>query len=193
MTSKQIVLITGAASGIGHEIWLAFLENGDQVVFTDVNTEKVTEVARKLREDGYECLGIGCDVTNEGDIESMIKKTIAHYGRIDTLINNAGLQHVALLEEFPTEKFKQLIQVMLVAPFMTTKHIFPYMKKQQFGRIINIASINGLIDFAGKAPYNSAKHGMIGLTKVTALECAENGVTVNALCPDYVDTPLVRN
>jgi 3-hydroxybutyrate dehydrogenase len=109
------------------------------------------------------------------------------------LINNAGIQHVAPIEEFPIEKFELLIKIMLTAPFIATKFAFPHMKKQKFGRIINMASINGLIGFAGKAAYNSAKHGVIGLTKVSALESAEHGITVNAMCPGYEDTPLVRN
>lgn len=94
--------------------------------------------------------------------------------------------------DFPVEKFEYMLKVMVVAPFMAMKHVLPVMKKQNFGRIINIASINGLIGFAGKSAYNSAKHGVIGLTKVAALETAEYGITVNALCPGYVDTPLVR-
>ena len=109
------------------------------------------------------------------------------------LVNNAGLQHVAPIEEFPTEKFELLVRVMLVAPFVAIKHAFPVMKRQRSGRIVNVASINGLVGFAGKAGYNSAKHGLIGLTKVAALEGAAHGITVNALCPGYVDTPLVRN
>ncbi len=112
-------------------------------------------------------------------------------GRIDVLINNAGIQHVAPLEEFPTDKFEFMIKIMLTAPFVATKLVFPLMKKQKFGRVLNISSINGLIGFAGKAGYNSAKHGVIGLTKVAALEGVEHGITVNALCPGYVDTPLV--
>ncbi|MED1673872.1 3-hydroxybutyrate dehydrogenase, partial [Pallidibacillus thermolactis] len=119
-------------------------------------------------------------------------ETVTNFGRLDVLINNAGLQYVSTIEEFPTEKFEHLIKVMQVAPFMTIKKVFPIMKKQKFGRIINMASINGLIGFAGKAAYNSAKHGVIGLTKVAALEAAQYGITVNALCPGYVDTPLVR-
>ena len=115
------------------------------------------------------------------------------FGRIDILVNNAGLQHVAPIEEFPTEKFELLIKVMLTAPFIGIKNVFPMMKEQGFGRVINMASINGVIGFAGKAAYNSAKHGVIGLTKVAALEGAAHGITVNALCPGYVDTPLVRN
>lgn len=108
------------------------------------------------------------------------------------LFNNAGLQHVSKIEEFPTEKFRQMIGIMLVAPFIGTKHVMPIMKEQGSGTILNMASINGVIGFAGKAAYNIAKHGVIGLTKVAALEAAEHGVTVNAICPGYVDTPLVR-
>ena len=120
-------------------------------------------------------------------------ETYKRYGRIDILINNAGLQYISPIEEFPTDKFELLIKVMLVASFITTKHVFSIMKKQNFGRIINMASVNGLIGFAGKAAYNSAKHGVIGLTKVTALEGAAYNITANALCPGYVDTDLVQN
>lgn len=108
-------------------------------------------------------------------------------------MNNAGLQHVSFIEDFPTEKFEQMLKVMVTGPFIAIKHALPVMKKQKFGRIINMSSINGLVGFSGKAAYNSAKHGVIGLTKVAALEAAEYGVTVNALCPGYIDTPLVRN
>ncbi len=132
-------------------------------------------------------------MTNEEELKEAIDQTVATYGRLDVLINNAGMQHVSSVEEFPTETFEFITKLMLVAPFMATKHAFPIMKEQGFGRIINMASINGLIGFAGKAAYNSAKHGVIGLTKVTALEGAEHGITVNAMCPGYVDTPLVRN
>lgn len=193
MVKDKVVLITGAASGIGYEIGLEFVKNGAKTVFTDVNEEKVHEVTEKLADEGYACLGIKCDVTNEEDIKQAVNQTVEKYGRIDVLINNAGLRHVANIEDFPTERFEFLIKVMLVAPFVATKHVFPIMKKQGGGRILNMASINGLIGFAGKSAYNSAKHGVIGFTKVAALEGAEHGVTVNAICPGYVDTPLVRN
>ena len=139
-----------------------------------------------------EVIGLKADVTSEEDIIQLIKQAKDKYGRIDIFINNAGLQHVAPIEEFPTEKFELMIKIMLTAPFIAIKNVLPIMKEQGFGRIINISSINGLIGFANKAAYNSAKHGVIGLTKVAALESASSGITVNALCPGYVDTPLVR-
>ena len=187
-----MVFITGAASGIGYEIGKEFAKNGAKVALSDINTEKVQAVSENLRKDGYDCIGLKCDVTNEKELQQALDETVEKYGRLDVLINNAGLQHVASIEDFPTEKFEFMTKVMLVAPFMATKHVFPLMKEQGFGRIINMASINGVIGFAGKAAYNSAKHGLIGLTKVAALEGAANGITVNAMCPGYVDTPLVR-
>jgi len=125
--------------------------------------------------------------------EKAIDQTYQKYSRIDILINNAGLQYISPIEDFPTAQFELLLKVMLTAPFIAIKHVFPVMKKQAFGRIINMASVNGLIGFVGKAAYNSAKHGVIGLTRVAALEGAMYGITVNAVCPGYVDTPLVQN
>ncbi|PIC85263.1 3-hydroxybutyrate dehydrogenase [Sporosarcina sp. P20a] len=190
MVKDKVLLITGAAQGIGFEISKAFAEAGAIVVLTDLNEEKVKEAAVTL---GGSAIGLKCDVTIEQDIQQAIDETISHFGRIDILINNAGLQHVAKLEDFPTARFELLVKVMLTAPFIATKLVLPHMKKQQFGRILNMASINGLVGFAGKAAYNSSKHGVIGLTKVAALETAADGITVNAICPGYVDTPLVRN
>lgn len=190
---NKVVFITGAASGIGYEIGVKFAMKGAKVVFSDINEVKLSEIIKDLTDKGYDCIGVKCDVTSENEIISAINTVITHYGRIDVLINNAGMQHVALIEDFPTKTFELMTQIMLVAPFVLTKHVLPIMKKQQFGRIINMASINGVIGFEGKSAYNSAKHGLIGLTKVSALETASDGITVNALCPGYVDTPLVRN
>ncbi|RLQ95227.1 3-hydroxybutyrate dehydrogenase [Falsibacillus albus] len=193
MVTDKVVMITGAASGIGFEIGEEFAKKGAKVCITDINEEGVHKAVDQLEENGHTVFGIKCDVTKEEDIERAIEETVEHYGRLNVLINNAGIQHIAPIEEFPTEKFELLLKIMLTAPFIATKHAFPVMKKQKFGRILNMASINGLIGFAGKAAYNSAKHGVIGLTKVSALEGAEHGITVNAICPGYVDTPLVRN
>ncbi len=193
MVNGDIVLVTGAGSGIGLEISKAFAEAGAKVVITDVNTKAAETAAKSLQEAGHDVIGLTLNVTDEAQVQSVFAETVEHYGRLDVLINNAGLQHVSPIEEFPTEKFELMIKIMLTAPFMAIKHAFPLMKEQGYGRIINMASINGLIGFAGKAAYNSAKHGLLGLTKVAALEGAEHGITVNALCPGYVDTPLVRN
>ncbi|WP_246938763.1 3-hydroxybutyrate dehydrogenase [Bacillus pinisoli] len=193
MVENKVIFITGAGRGIGLEIGKTFAKNGAKVVLSDLDEGAVTEAASTLQESGYAVIGIKCNVTDEDEMKHALAKTVEHFGRLDCLINNAGLQHVSTIEDFPTEKFEQLISIMLTAPFKAIKQAFPIMKQQQFGRIINMASINGLVGFAGKAAYNSAKHGVIGLTKVAALEGAEHGITVNAVCPGYVDTPLVRN
>ncbi|PLT30402.1 3-hydroxybutyrate dehydrogenase [Peribacillus deserti] len=193
LLENKIALITGAGSGIGLQIAKAFAAEGAKVILSDLNEAASKEAASQLTAEGFEAIGLACDVTSEEAMENCIKETVNQFGRLDILVNNAGLQYVSPIEDFPTEKFELLIKVMLTAPFMAIKHAFPIMKKQGSGRIINMASINGLIGFAGKAAYNSAKHGLIGLTKVSALEGAADGITVNALCPGYVDTPLVRN
>lgn len=193
MVEDKVVFITGAARGIGFEIGKSFAQNGARVVLSDLDRSGLGEAIASLKAEGLMAVGIKCNVTDEKELKKALDYTVAEYGRLDVLINNAGLQHVAPIEEFPKEKFELLVSVMLTAPFLAIQQVFPIMKKQKFGRIINMASINGLIGFAGKAAYNSAKHGVIGLTKVAALEGAEHGITVNAVCPGYVDTPLVRN
>jgi len=189
---NKVVFITGAAGGIGFEIGKQFAEKGATVIISDINGEDAVAAAAVLREKNLKASGIGCDVTSEEQVIDVLTGIYKQYGRIDVVVNNAGLQYVSPIEDFPTEKFKMLIAVMLIGPFITIKNVFPIMKKQRFGRIINVASINGLIGFPGKAAYNSAKHGVIGLTKVAALEGADFGITVNAICPGYVDTKLVQ-
>ncbi|WP_027416469.1 3-hydroxybutyrate dehydrogenase [Aneurinibacillus terranovensis] len=193
LVKEKVVFITGAASGIGLEIAREFAKEGASVALSDLHKQAAEEAAAALLSEGHETIGLGCDVAQEAELTAALDQTVDKFGRLDVVINNAGLQFVSPLEEFPTEKFEQLVKVMLTAPFIAIKHVFPLMKKQKFGRIINMASINGLVGFAGKAAYNSAKHGVIGLTKVAALEGAGYGITVNALCPGYVDTPLVQN
>ena len=192
LLKDKVAFITGSASGIGHEIAKKFASEGAKVVISDMNAQKCAETVAALQKQGFEALSAPCDVTDEEAYKAAIELTQKTYGRLDVLINNAGFQHVAVIEDFPTAVYQKLINVMLVGSFIGIKYAFPIMKAQQFGRVINMASINGLIGFAGKAGYNSAKHGVIGLTKVAALECARDGITVNALCPGYVDTPLVR-
>lgn len=193
MLAGQVGFVTGAASGIGLEIAKAFAAEGAKVVLSDVDGEKVGEAAANIRDKGYEARSTVCDVTDENEIRKAISYTTELYSSLDILVNNAGMQHVDNIEDFPTDKFENMVQLMLTGSFMATKQVFPLMKQQKHGRIINMASINGLIGFTGKAAYCSAKHGLVGLTKVAALEGAEHGVTVNAMCPGYVDTPLVQN
>lgn len=193
LLAGKVAFITGAASGIGLQLAKTFAAEGAKVVISDLSIETCEAVASELTQQGFVAVAEQCDVTDEINFKKSLEQAKITFGAIDILVNNAGLQFVSPIEEFPTEKFEQLLKVMLTAPFIGIKHVFPLMKEQGYGRIINMASINGLVGFAGKAAYNSAKHGIIGLTKVAALEGAPHGITVNALCPGYVDTPLVRN
>jgi 3-hydroxybutyrate dehydrogenase len=186
----RAVFITGAASGIGLAVATAFAQAGAKVAIADLDGAAAQRAAATFA--GGDGLGLACNVADEAALQAAIDAAVAKFGRLDVLINNAGIQHVSPIEDFPTERFRLMLDVMLTAPFVAIKRVLPTMKAQRYGRIINMASINGLVGFAGKAAYNSAKHGVIGLTKVAALECAAYGVTVNALCPGYVDTPLVR-
>src|SRR5512144_770117 len=189
----RVALVTGAASGIGREIAEQLAREGAKVTLADKDGPGAERAAGALAAQGLVARGAACDVTSEAQIQAASQGALAAHGRLDVLVNNAGLQHVAPIEEFPTDRFELLVRIMQIAPFIAIKHAFPVMKRQRWGRVVNVASINGLVGFAGKAGYNSAKHGLIGLTKVAALEAAPFGVTVNALCPGYVDTPLVRN
>jgi len=193
IVQHRVAFLTGAAGGIGLQIALELARQGTRVALCDFNVTALNAAVDGLAAQGHEVLAAPCDVTREAELTGAIDLAVARWGRLDILVNNAGFQHVAMLESFPTEKFELLLKVMLVAPFIAIKRAFPLMKQQGWGRVVNIASINGLVGFAGKAGYNSAKHGLLGLTKVAALEGAPHGITVNALCPGYVDTPLVRN
>jgi len=186
----RVAFVTGAAGGIGLRIAELLAAQGARVTIADLDGNAAKAAAGRL---GPDALGLAVDVTSEAQVVAALDRTTAAHGRLDMLVNNAGLQYVSPIEEFPAEKFELLLRVMLFAPFLAIKHVFPLMKRQGGGRILNVASINGLVGFAGKSAYNSAKHGVIGLTKVAALEGAPHRITVNALAPGYVDTPLVRN
>jgi 3-hydroxybutyrate dehydrogenase len=190
---QRVAFVSGAAGGIGLQVALDLGRQGARLALSDRPGPALDAAVARLATEGLEAVAFPCDVTREAELNAAIDAAAVRWDRLDILVNNAGLQHVALLEEFPAEKFELLLRVMLVAPFLAIKRAFPLMKRRRWGRIVNVASINGLVGFAGKAGYNSAKHGLLGLTKVAALEGAAHGVTVNALCPGYVDTPLVRN
>ncbi|MBL1409396.1 3-hydroxybutyrate dehydrogenase [Sphingobacterium faecale] len=191
--SGQIAIVTGAASGIGLGISKGLAEEGATVYLLDRDKEKLECAAAYFQERKLLFETIPIDITDEIRVKSCIEKIVTVYGRIDVLINNAGRQYISLVQDFPTEEFESMLKLMLTSPFFIMKQVIPIMRSNKYGRIINMASVNGLIGFAGKAAYNSAKHGLIGLTKVAALETAAEGITVNAICPGYVDTALVRN
>ncbi|MEK0316600.1 3-hydroxybutyrate dehydrogenase [Cohnella sp. 56] len=192
LLAGKTAFVTGAGSGIGLEIARNFAGAGATVALADLDGEKAMAAAAALRSEGCSAIGLPCNVTDEQQYAEALASFREANGKLDILVNNAGLQYVAPIEAFPVEQFDRMLKVMLTGAFIGIKYVFPMMKERRYGRIVNIASINGLVGFAGKAAYNSAKHGLIGLTKVAALEGAEHGITVNALCPGYVDTPLVR-
>jgi len=182
----RVALVTGAGSGIGRAIAGLFSEQGARVLVNDVASTGL-QVADEI--DGT---FLQADLSNLQEVRDLSRRALEVFGRVDILVNNAGLQHIAPVEEFPEEKWANIIQVMLIAPFQLTSHLIGGMKSRGWGRIINIASIHGLVASPYKSAYVSAKHGLIGLTKAVALEAGAYGVTVNAICPAYVRTPLVE-
>jgi len=189
---NRVCVVTGGGSGIGRAICNKFAEEGARVSILDLDEKGGNEVMKELRDGGAEALFFKTDVTKSDQCKAAIDGTAEKFGTIDVLVNNAGLQHVAPITEFPEEKWQLLINVMLSGAFYCTKHALPYMLPKKSGRIINMSSIHGLIGIEYKSAYVTAKHGLIGLTKVTAIETAESGITANAICPTFVRTPLVE-
>jgi len=187
---NRTIMITGAASGIGKAMAKRFAQDGDTLLLVDKQPGTLERLVNELETLVY---SFALDVTNEQDVKTMFDEIITNHHQLDVLINNAGFQQVHSIEEFPTHIFREMLDVMVLAPFTTMKHAVPIMKEQSSGRIINVASMNGLQGVPWKAGYVSAKHGIVGLTKTVALEVAENGITVNSIAPGVVDTPLLRN
>jgi 3-hydroxybutyrate dehydrogenase len=190
----RVSLVTGSTSGIGLGIARALAEAGSAVVLNGFGKpEDIAETqARLIAEFNVEARYSPADMSTVASIADMLAMTLGAFGRLDILVNNAGIQHVAPLEQFPPDKWDAILAINLSSAFHTTRAVLPSMRQNQFGRIINIASAHGLVASPFKAAYVAAKHGIVGLTKVTALETAEAKITCNAICPGYVHTPLVE-
>jgi len=180
------VLISGAGSGIGKGLALELARAGHHILVTDLDLDAAREVASFIEAEGGQAKAHRLDVGSDAALESE-----ALQEPVDVLVNNAGLQHVARLEAFPLEKWNQLIQVMLVGAARLTQALLPGMRERGFGRIVNIGSIHSLVASPYKTAYVSAKHGLLGMSKVVALETADTDITINTICPTYVRTPLV--
>ena len=194
MASRHTAVVTGSTSGIGLGIAKAFARAGMNVVVNGLGDDAAAKAAlaevRELTEGG--AIFNGADMTKPEEIAGLVAAAEKEFGAVDVLVNNAGIQHVAKIEEFPQAKWDAIIAINLSSAFHTIRAALPGMKERGFGRIINIASAHALIASPYKSAYVAAKHGILGLTKTVALEAAERGVTVNAICPGYVQTPLVE-
>ncbi len=190
MLKGKTALVTGSTSGIGLGIAKELARQGANIVlngFGDAEGPKA-EIAALGVKVGYH----GADMSKAAEIEDMMKSAAAQFGRVDILVNNAGIQHVSRIEDFPPERWDAIIAINLTSAFHTTRLALPAMRAANWGRIINVASTHGLVASAEKSAYVASKHGIVGLTKVTALENATTGVTCNAICPGWVLTPLVQ-
>jgi 3-hydroxybutyrate dehydrogenase len=194
MLKERTALITGSTSGIGQGIAEVLAAHGANIVLNGFGTAGEIEALRAkiAAQYGVTVCYDPADMSKPATIEAMMNKAIAEFGAIDILVNNAGIQHVAPIEDFPVEKWNAIIAVNLLASFHTMRLAIPAMRQRKWGRIINIASAHALVASPFKSAYVAAKHGVAGLTKTVALETATFGITVNAICPGYVLTPLVE-
>ena len=190
----KAAIVTGSTSGIGKAIAEAFAAEGCNVMLNGFGDKAAIEAQRAgmAKKCGVKVEYNGADMTRPAEIADLVAKTKAAFGSVDILVNNAGIQFTAPIEEFPPEKWDAIIAINLSATFHAIHAALPLMKAKKWGRIINIASTHGLVASAHKVAYVAAKHGIVGLTKVVGMECADTGVTCNAICPGWVLTPLVQ-
>jgi 3-hydroxybutyrate dehydrogenase len=184
----KVAVVTGAASGIGLAIAERFAASGAHVVIGDLQAAAGRETAQRLG-----ATFVKCDLACRSGCRTLIDRALDSFGTVHILVNNAGFQHIDPIEDFPEDTWDRMIAVMLTAPFLLTKYAWRSMKAQGWGRVIQIDSIHGLVASPFKSGYVTAKHGLIGLTRTAALEGGAHGITVNAICPAYVRTPLVEN
>jgi 3-hydroxybutyrate dehydrogenase len=189
---NKVALISGSTSGIGLSIAMGFAKSGYDIVFNGLELygpEIAASIGKKYK---VKTFFSAANLLHASEIASMLKEAHSKFGNIDVLINNAGIQHVSAIEDFPDEKWNQIVAINLTAAFHTCKGVWPQMREQKWGRIINIASVHGLVASECKSAYVASKHGLIGLTKALALEGAGLGITANAICPGFVKTSLIN-
>ncbi|MCA9132864.1 MAG: 3-hydroxybutyrate dehydrogenase [Planctomycetales bacterium] len=187
--AQPSALITGASSGIGAELARAFYEANYRLLLADIHPPSdISDFAERAADVCF----VQTDLSQEAACAELVRQGLQRFSSIDILINNAGFQHVCPLDSFPPEQWQRMLAVMLTAPFLLTQAVWPGMKRQGWGRIVNMASIHAQIASPNKVGYTAAKHGLLGLTKTAALEGGPLGITVNAICPAYVRTPLVE-
>lgn len=184
----KVAVVTGAASGIGLAVAERLSAAGAKVVISDIQAEAGQAAAERLG-----AKFVASDLSRRDDCKALIDQTLAEWGTIHVLVNNAGFQHIDAIEDFPEDTWEKMIAVMLTAPFLLTRYAWPSMKAQKWGRIINIGSVLSVRAAPFKPAYVSAKHGILGLTRTTALEGGPYGITAHTICPAYVRTPLMEN
>lgn len=191
MEERKVVLITGGSRGIGKSIALKYAENGYNVVINYVSSKtNVKELEKEFNEKGIESLILKADVSKEDEVENLVKSTIDKFGRIDVLVNNAGITRDSLLMRMKEEDFDRVIEINLKGTFLVTKAVTPYMMKKRNGNIINLASVVGVTGNAGQCNYSASKAGIIGFTKSVAKELASRNIRVNAVAPGFIDTDM---
>lgn len=186
MLKDKVCVVTGAASGIGLAIAEMFAAEDAKVVMVDINEDALKAHCERLN-----AKYVVADLSKRADCKNVVDKAVEWHNSVDVLVNVAGIQTVSPVEDFPEDKWDFMINLMLTAPFLLTRYSWPFMKANKWGRVINLNSIHGLVASEFKSAYVSAKHGLSGLTKTTALEGGPHGITVNSICPSYVQTPLV--
>ncbi len=188
----KVAVVTGAASGIGYAIAKSFAQAGAHCVIADIDPGSGERARTELAALGPACEFVATNVSDAAQVRRLMDAASDKFGRLDILVNNAGLQHVSPITDFPEERWDYLIGVILTGTFLCCKYALPHMIRRKWGRVVNIASIHSKVASPFKAAYVAAKHGVLGLTKVVALEVAEHNITSNAICPAYVRTPLVE-
>ncbi|MDT7044258.1 3-hydroxybutyrate dehydrogenase [Candidatus Nitronereus thalassa] len=192
MLKDRVALITGGGVGIGCGVAKALTVEGARVAICGRRPQPLEETVTALKEMGTQAIGIPADVTNRSDVERVVATIVAEWGKIDILVNNAGMSGRTPMDEMDDSRWLSILQTNLTGSYLCSKVVLPHMKAPGYGRIINLSSVLGRFGVPGYAAYCTAKHGIIGFTKAVALEVAERGITVNAVCPTWVDTAMAR-